>query len=83
MDDANLIRMANRIGDFFAGMSDEAEAREGVAQHIRRYWAPLMRRQVYAAIDAGAEGMQPLVAAALEEHRRQLEPAPQADRASG
>jgi formate dehydrogenase subunit delta len=44
MDIGNLIRMANRIGDFFgAACPDPAEAAAGVAGHIAKFWEPRMR----------------------------------------
>ncbi len=43
MDIRNLIRMANRIGDFFDAMPDRDEAREGIANHIHKFWEPRMR----------------------------------------
>ena len=33
--DDNLIRMANQIGHFFMSMPDQAEAQEGIAQHLK------------------------------------------------
>jgi len=75
MDAANLIHMANRIGEFFAALPDRAEAREGVATHLRRYWAPRMRAQILAALDRGeAAGLSDLVREALLAHRPKLEP---------
>ena len=35
--------MANRIGDFFEAMPDRAEALEGIANHIQKFWEPRMR----------------------------------------
>ena len=48
MDIENLIRMANRIGDFFDAMPDHDEALAGIATHIRRFWEPRMRRELLA-----------------------------------
>ena len=76
MDPANLVQMANRIGEFFAAMPDRAEAEEGVATHLVRYWAPRMRRQILELLDRGeATGLLPLVRDALVRHRARLEPA--------
>lgn len=70
MDTANLIRMANRIGDFFAAMPERDEALEGIAQHIRKFWEPRMRRQLLAELDAGRSGdLQEIVRSALTRHR--------------
>jgi formate dehydrogenase subunit delta len=42
-----LIKMANEIGEFFAGASgDQAEATQAAAAHMRRYWEPRMRAQI-------------------------------------
>ncbi len=77
MDPANLIHMANRIGEFFAALPDRSEAREGVATHLRKYWAPRMRRQILAQLDAGeAAALSDLVREALVAHRSKLTPSP-------
>ncbi len=77
MDTANLIHMANRIGEFFASLPDRNEAREGVATHLCRYWAPRMRRQILADLDAGEAGaLSELVREALVAHRSKLAPSP-------
>lgn len=39
----HLIRLANRIGAFFESMPDHAQAIEGIADHIQKFWAPRMR----------------------------------------
>lgn len=76
MDAENLVRMANRIGEFFSALPDHAEACDGVATHLRRYWEPRMRRQILALIDRGeAPGLTSLVREALVLHRAKLEPA--------
>lgn len=73
MDTANLIRMANRIGQFFDAMPDRAEAVEGVATHIRKFWEPRMRHALLAHVDAhGTEGLHPLVAQAAQARREQI-----------
>jgi hypothetical protein len=43
MDVNNLIRMANRIAEFFEAMPEHDEALDGVAQHIQKFWEPRMR----------------------------------------
>jgi formate dehydrogenase subunit delta len=54
---AHLVKMANDIGDFFASEPDREAAIAGIAGHIRRYWEPRMRRQIYAHLAAGGEGL--------------------------
>ena len=76
MDSANLVHMANRIGEFFEAFPDAESAREGVATHLARYWAPRMRRQLFDELDRGeAKGLSALVRAALVAHRAKLDPA--------
>lgn len=68
MKSEHLIGMANRIAAFFAAMPDHAEAVDGVATHLKKFWEPRMRRQL-ADILAGPDAthLHPLVreAAAL------------------
>jgi formate dehydrogenase subunit delta len=68
MDATNLVKMANRIGDFFEAMPDHEEGLDGIATHIKKFWEPRMRKQIWAHIDAGAEGMHPMVLEAIRKH---------------
>jgi formate dehydrogenase subunit delta len=61
MDTANLVKMANRIGEFFAALPDAAEARAGIAGHLQRFWEPRMRRQIVAHVEHGGEGLSEIV----------------------
>jgi len=45
----------------------EAAAIAGVADHIRSFWSPVMRRDAYALVRAGEAGFDPLARAALEQ----------------
>lgn len=45
MNAAQLVRMANQIGQFHESATDRAAALEGIATHIRRFWDPRMRRE--------------------------------------
>jgi formate dehydrogenase subunit delta len=73
MDIQNLIKMANRIGDFFATWPDRDQARNEIANHLRRFWDPRMRRQICDYLrDGGGEGLDDIVREAIG----QLEPAP-------
>ncbi len=63
---AHLVRGANRIAAFFAAMPDAAEARAGVAGHLQRYWAPVMRQRLRQHWQAtGGDDLAPLVREAL------------------
>ncbi len=80
MEIANLIRMANRIGQFFDAMPDRPEALEGIANHIHKFWEPRMRTELLAFLernpdgDAGEERLHPLVLQAVNQHRERLTP---------
>jgi formate dehydrogenase subunit delta len=69
----SLVRMANQIGTFFEAMPDRSEALEGIAQHLKKFWEPRMRRALLAHIDAqcGADVM-PMVAEAIRLNRDML-----------
>jgi formate dehydrogenase subunit delta len=72
----NLVRMANQIGAFFEAMPDRPEALEDIAQHLKKFWEPRMRRELLAHVDAAAggdTGLSPMVAQAISEHRRLLD----------
>ena len=73
MDIHHLVKMANGIGDFFAAEPDKARAAKGVADHIRNFWEPRMRREIFEHIDkASGEGLHELVLTALQTHRKEL-----------
>jgi formate dehydrogenase subunit delta len=76
MDINNLVHMANQIGEFFSAYPDRAEAFDGIANHIRKFWEPRMRLQLFEGIDAGHTGeLTELVAQSLALHRASLQPA--------
>ncbi|HZE91628.1 MAG TPA: formate dehydrogenase subunit delta [Rhizobacter sp.] len=65
-----LIRMANQIGSFFEAMPDRAEALQDVATHLKKFWAPRMRQDLLAHVDAhGADDLHFMVAEAVSVHR--------------
>lgn len=83
MSSDNLIRMANRIGDFFQALPDRDEALEGIANHIHKFWEPRMRRQLLAWLDTHPEGLtddgldlHPIVVRAVSANRVRLTPQP-------
>jgi len=73
MNIEHLIRMANQIGTYFAAEPDRAAARDGVADHLARFWEKRMRQNLYAGFDQGAATtLAPLVSEALTEHRERI-----------
>ncbi|MGH8355819.1 MAG: formate dehydrogenase subunit delta [Pseudomonas sp.] len=70
MNAAQLIKMANQIGAFFASQPNPTQAREDFAQHLKRFWDPQMRTALCAHLDAtGGEGLSEFVGEALRTHR--------------
>ncbi|MGR8935543.1 MAG: formate dehydrogenase subunit delta [Gammaproteobacteria bacterium] len=40
--------MANDIGNFFQAESNKEQAVNGIAEHLRKFWEPRMRRDIVA-----------------------------------
>ena len=59
-----LIHMANQIGKLFASQG-EAKAVPGIAEHIKKFWDPRMRKQIMSHLEAGGAGLDPNVRSAL------------------
>jgi len=62
---AKLVYMANQIGKFFASQKQGGDV-DGVATHIRKFWDPRMRSAIFAHLDAGGAGLDPLALQALQ-----------------
>jgi formate dehydrogenase subunit delta len=60
-----LIQMANQIAGGFRAQPHE-QAVAGVADHIRSFWTPKMRRDIAAHLTEGGFGLDPLARAAVE-----------------
>jgi len=65
MDAHHLVAMANEIAAFFAG-DDPPKAAENVANHLRRYWDPRMRKQIIEHAGNGGEGLSQVARAGVE-----------------
>ena len=60
-----LVRMANQIGQFFKSQPHD-EALAGIADHLRSFWTPKMRRQIADYAAAGGAGLDPLTLEAVQ-----------------
>jgi formate dehydrogenase subunit delta len=49
----HLIHMANDIGHFFGGATDSNSAIIGIADHMKHFWTPAMRRKLIAELPTG------------------------------
>jgi formate dehydrogenase subunit delta len=56
MDPHHLVDMVNEIAAFFVG-EEPGKAAENVANHLRRYWDPRMRKQIIEHASNGGEGL--------------------------
>jgi formate dehydrogenase subunit delta len=65
---AALIRMANQIAANFSNLSDDQAAAQ-VADHLALFWAPPMRTDLIAYVDAGGPGLEPVVVSAVDQLR--------------
>jgi formate dehydrogenase subunit delta len=73
MDIHHLVKMANDISAFFEAEPDRSKGAKGVADHIRNFWDPRMRRAIFAHIDKDAgKGLHALALSALQTHRSDL-----------
>lgn len=54
--DKKLVMMANQIGKFFVPQTN-MDAPDMIADHIRKFWDPRMRRKIYEHLEAGGAGL--------------------------
>ena len=71
MEDSHMVHMANQIAIFFASYPHD-EAVAGVADHLKMYWEPRMRRQIIDYVARGGEGLHAVASEAVEK----LQPIP-------
>lgn len=60
-----LVYMANQIAKFFASQGND-KAVAGTADHIRKFWDPRMRAQIFAHLKTGGAGLDPVARQAVE-----------------
>ncbi len=70
MEASSLIKMANQIGTFFESMPNHQQALEDIATHLKRFWAPKMRKIIIDSIDQKQDAeMMDIVREAINTHR--------------
>jgi formate dehydrogenase subunit delta len=57
--------MANDIGAFFDAEANKTEAARGIANHLKRFWDPRMRRQIVAHYRDGGTGLKDVTRTAI------------------
>lgn len=65
MQHDDLVRMLNQICDFFDAYPED-EAAMGVKEHLQKFWAPSMRKQMFDARQELRQRLHPLARTALE-----------------
>jgi formate dehydrogenase subunit delta len=73
MSPEKLLYMANQISKFFAHGSEE-QAVFNTADHLKKFWDPRMRKAIVDYVEAGGEGLQPIVLKAVRSLSRELSP---------
>lgn len=59
MDDSDIVRMANQIAEFHKPYPHD-EAVAGIAEHIRLFWEPRMRKALTRVLNGGETGLSDL-----------------------
>lgn len=66
MNIEKLVTMANDIATYFASEPEHHLAVQGIADHLTRFWDPVMRRELKAHVQQGGSGLLPLAQEAVE-----------------
>ena len=69
-----LVYMANQIAKFMESKPHD-EGVAGLASHINDFWEPRMRRSLFEVLDAGGQGLRPLVMEAAPKIKRPVQAA--------
>jgi formate dehydrogenase subunit delta len=59
-----LVIQANQIAAFFAAQGEERAVPQ-IADHVKKFWDPRMRKTMAAHLDAGGAGLHALALSAL------------------
>lgn len=55
-----LTQMVNDIAAYFAAEPDHQAAVKGVADHLHKFWDPVMRKQIIQHAHDGGAGLSPM-----------------------
>ena len=73
MDIEHLVTMANQIGAFFETEAERGEAADAIANHLKKFWDPRMRRQIVAYVEQNnGLGLNDAVLEGIRLHRDRL-----------
>ena len=65
MSPDRLVYMANQIGKYFASQHG-ADPAAGIADHLKKFWDPRMRKEIIAHANHGGEGLDSVVLRAVQ-----------------
>ena len=71
---SDIVRMANQISNFFDAYPHEVAVRE-TATHLRSFWAPRMRAELFDHLSAGGNGLSETALAAARLLEKEAKPA--------
>ena len=74
MSTNDIVRMANQISEFFKAYPHDQAVRE-TANHLRSFWDPRMRAQLFAHLSEGGQGLSELTLEAAHLLESESEPA--------
>ena len=81
---AQLVQMANDIGNFFRSESERSVAIAGIANHITKYWTPRMRQKLMTHVQKhGMGGLDELPQEAVKVLAEQQQPSDRAPQPPG
>lgn len=73
MNIQQLIKMANNIASFFEAEPDTKKGAKGIADHLKNFWDPRMRREILRYTDEqGGTGLKGIVLEALHTYGEKL-----------
>lgn len=73
MNIEHLVTMANQIGDFFKSYPDPELAKQDIVNHLQRFWASSMRKQLIEhVLQQQDTGLQPIVREAIIQYQTSL-----------
>ena len=65
MNPQNMVHMANQIAIYFSSYPRE-QAIAGIADHLKKFWEPRMRRRIIRYVSDGEPGLHELVPEAVK-----------------
>jgi len=73
MNIEHLVTMANQIGTFFEAEAESWEAANDIANHLKKFWDPRMRKQIVAHVEENnGLGLKDIVIDAIRANRDSL-----------